>query len=57
MQTEPNLRVLKLCKQPCFKTSIRLEPRASVPVLNVMFAIPVYSGCELSSLIHSLLLT
>ncbi|EFW36771.1 hypothetical protein HMPREF9554_02734 [Treponema phagedenis F0421] len=21
MQTEPNLRVLKLCKQPCFKTS------------------------------------
>ncbi|CEM62781.1 conserved hypothetical protein [Treponema phagedenis] len=23
-----------------------MEPRASVPVLNVMFAIPVYSSCE-----------
>ncbi|EFW36650.1 hypothetical protein HMPREF9554_02880 [Treponema phagedenis F0421] len=34
MQTEPNLRVLKLCKQLCFKTSILLEPRASVPVLS-----------------------
>ncbi|EFW39356.1 hypothetical protein HMPREF9554_00131 [Treponema phagedenis F0421] len=43
---ELDTAVLKLCKQSCFKTSIRLEPRASVPVLNVMFAIPVYSSCE-----------
>ncbi|EFW38836.1 hypothetical protein HMPREF9554_00657 [Treponema phagedenis F0421] len=29
---------MKLCKKSCFKTSLLVEPRASVPVLNVVLA-------------------